>query len=521
MGFSGGFHGRYYASPNFASRWDDPESSIPTEEDSVMAFCGDEINGTNGFPFHEACWSLLELAYSPQPIPCEILFEVCRSLPSPLPYRSINWDHGFGGLNPEPFRYCYPWEDKYAYEKEDGATRGIAIRDPYHVPEIRRLLEEDPLGPVVKQVCTPETTRADCFSPLPLELCIEIASYLPTADALKARRASRSFQPIFYSQQFWASRFRPDGDRSWLFESRQLGEAQDWRWLCHRTNKSHVTDKPPRTKKYCSTRKAPCGKGINNRMRIWKLIGYVQGILRRRWTESLLARPPATNTRWRGARWQEATGDIQSSCKLFGTFDNGCRLFHEQETLIPSSISRIILSIIQVGHFKFVSGMKLLPSQGRAVEMGYMADRQEVVPSTASLFGFNLVVGSRGIQGIQCLGDDGWASEWFGCLVGAPKTKRLATSGPIKAIKAGFDVSNSRPAFVEVLDPPRYILSPFDPHSYLVVWALMIAHGRDSKWYPWRLRQTQHPPPETRSRIANRCEIRHSGIQTFPGLVYT
>lgn len=81
----------------------------------------------------------------------------------------------------------------------------------------------------------------------------------------------------------------------------------------------------------------------------------------------------------------------------------------------------------------------MVPEKGRAIALGYKADETECALHFSSLQGFVLAVGSRGILGIQCVLEDGRKSPWVGCTRDALKTRRLAVSGPIVAIKAGFD----------------------------------------------------------------------------------
>jgi hypothetical protein len=82
----------------------------------------------------------------------------------------------------------------------------------------------------------------DCFATLPFEIVEEIAFYLPTATVLKTRLASRTFAQLFYSQTFWASRFRANGERGFLFEAWNKTGSCDWRQLL--PNKRHRRHSP-------------------------------------------------------------------------------------------------------------------------------------------------------------------------------------------------------------------------------------------------------------------------------------
>ncbi len=49
--------------------------------------------------------------------------------------------------------------------------------------------------------------------------------------------------------------------------------------------------------------------------------------------------------------------------------------------------------------------MRLIPNQGEAIQLGYRAEEKERILGITSPAGLNLAVGSRGIQGIQCILD--------------------------------------------------------------------------------------------------------------------
>ena len=87
---------------------------------------------------------------------------------------------------------------------------------------------------------------------------------------------------------------------------------------------------------------------------------------------------------------------------------------------------------------EYISGIRLT-CEALAIQLGYRTNKEHTLDVTF-LAGFNLAVGARGIQGIQCILDNGLQSPWFGYPC-APKTRRLVLSGPITAIKSGFDVS--------------------------------------------------------------------------------
>jgi hypothetical protein len=287
--------------------------------------------------------------------------------------------------------------------------------NPYVVPEIQQLADEIPTSP---DVCKTMSNSADIFADVPLEIINSISLYLPTNDYLNARLASRSFYSVFYVQQFWASKFLPYADRSWVFESQYWGMTCNWLWLYRRT--------------------ANGSPGMKNRERVWRLVETVKEILRSNWTEPLSY--PISDVC--DMRWLRAAGDVRpNTSQQHQGFSRGCRQFHERYICIPpDQLSHLAFSLIRCGNATYITGIRFILSRGEDVHLGYMADEQHIL-SVTCLIGFHLAVGSRGIQGIQCILGNGRESPWIGCPDNAPKTKRLLFTEPMAGIEAGFDVS--------------------------------------------------------------------------------
>ncbi len=65
--------GAFIAPHDSGARWDDPEYENPTEH-GFGAMTRRDANGRHGFLFHDDCWSLVEQAYYPAPVPLERLY---------------------------------------------------------------------------------------------------------------------------------------------------------------------------------------------------------------------------------------------------------------------------------------------------------------------------------------------------------------------------------------------------------------------------------------------------------------
>lgn len=390
----------------FGARWDTAESNV-----EIGVIRETPIDGRHGFPFHEACWSLLEKALCPKPVPQQHLYEVCCSLPFSRRLGCLTWGHYFGGLVSADDNH-YIWDDLYVARQLT-----FAKMDPYVVPEIPSLCCEAPLS---LDISTVALKIPDMFTQLPLEIIILISQHLPTGDYLNARLASPSFHPVFYVQRFWASKFLPGGDRSWVFETWDWESPCDWRWLYRRT--------------------ANVSSGMRNRKRVWRLAEDLKRILLLQWREPIqnFVADDASNN------WLEAAGDLLPATmrRQYHGFNRGCLQFHEKRVHIPpDQLSQLAFSLIRSGAITFITGIRFISIEGGDIQLGYISDEEHVLNMT-SLKGFNLAVGSRGIQGIQCIIDDDRQTQWIGCPDEAPKTKHVRFGGPVTDIKAGFDVSS-------------------------------------------------------------------------------
>ncbi|KAH7175925.1 F-box domain-containing protein [Dactylonectria macrodidyma] len=388
---------------DFGARWDTSESRV-----DIGVGRQHPANGRHGFPFHEACWSLLEKVYSPRPIPQKQLFEVCRSLPFSDQLNCLTWGHDYEGLI-SANNDQYPYVDLFV---DQGLGR--ARNDPYLVPEIQQLPYEAPTQPDISTKLVSKS--ADIFAKLPLEIITSISLHLPTADYLNTRLVSPSFHPVFHIQRFWASRFLPNADRSWVFESQNWEKICDWRWLYHRT--------------------ADGTYGMKNRKRVWQLAEKVKEILSSEWTEPMsYSIADATEV-----NWLEASANTLTDARLpRHGFIGGCRQFHHRHVSIPpDQLSHLAFSLIRPGDGTYITGIRLVLARGEIIQLGYMAEEERVL-NIACLTGFNLAIGPRGIQGIQCISDNDGESPWVGCPDDVPRTERLRFVGPITGIKASFD----------------------------------------------------------------------------------
>lgn len=401
---------------DFDKRWDFEDGPpIPIIRCRII-----EEEGRAGFAFHAACWSLLEKAWAPEPVPCRRLFYACLSLPWSDTASCLIWDHDYGGMvSAEPD--TYPWEDLYV-------SHGLpCVRsDPFVVPEIQLLPHQTPAAadrvPEGAPIATRKGSR-NVFTNMPLEIVHCIAALLPTDDYLNARLALRDFYPVFHSKAFWATRFGPSGELDWVFESQTWNGACDWPSLYRRARKV-----PP---------------VMRNRKRLWRLAQILKRTLRPQWVEP--AQDDVAHGMETGPTVPEVTGNI--TARPSEPFLLECRRLRQRQVVISPDLSHVAFSLVQSGDdVAYICGIRFVLATGRDVPVGYISD-QEVMVSVASLTGLRLAAGALGIRAVQCVVGDGASLPWVGCPDSAPHTERLLFTTPITGVKAGFDVSEPHNSF--------------------------------------------------------------------------
>lgn len=467
--------GSFLAPPDANTRWND---SGYNRKNSQEFGVGTQFeNGLYGFVFHESCWSVLERAFHPEPVPLDRLYELCLSMPKPLATTCINWGHDYGGLHYWQKKPFFPWdvvEEPGVYSMDDledsepsdsEASRQWAERyglpppreedsddsgdeewieptlrastvtsDPYHLNELHTIMKEQPQPPPMRHVpYFLSTATTDLFSQLPQELRSAIAAYLPTADFLNGRLALRGLGEIFDSQQFWATRFLGHvAERSWFFESYQpFGHTPDWRFLYKHTSDAHLSQ----------------SGGMRNRRRVWELALRLKTVL----SLNPLDRLPTFEDATQGgnAEWITAQADICSPPpeEPHKAFLRGCRVLHRQRVLLPSQENHrnIGLSFVHIGEHSYLSGLRFESGNDEAVQVGYRASAEQIFDlGSKTLTGIRLAIGRRGIQCLQFVTDGSSdCARWFGRSDDLPETNCLVSQVPISALGLGLDVSVS------------------------------------------------------------------------------
>lgn len=454
--------GAFIAPPDTGASWDSYELS---DDDAFGANQQSPRNNRHGFLFHVACWHLLEECFQPDPVPLLRLFEVLNSLPFPLGSKATNWGHNYGSLSLLNGKDFYPWMDWRRFMEEPEPEHIIDRCNPYDISaELVALLavvpdHEEFTEHIHSLDNTIETSTAvifseDCFNRLPVELCLSIASCLPTSDALHARMASRAFWPIFYDQQFWANKFQPGGmDRSWLFEVHGK-RCLDWRRL------------------YRYTQNFRLSPALRNRKRVWALVQHVSRILDLQdygltSKSTSLPKPQHHLAPLPDLSVSSMPGSITVSGHLkylkpgnaFSDLDRGCRILYKRRFQIPKNLTKVAISIVDIGGTLHIAGLDFTSATGEGEKVGYCSkyyatDSVEV----SRLWGFHIALGDKGLYGLRCVFEGGEQSRWLGNVSESLRTERLAHSGsPLEELELGFDVMHPLASKVSATNPSNRV----------------------------------------------------------------
>ncbi|KAL4932136.1 F-box protein [Aspergillus undulatus] len=392
-----------------------------------------ETDGRFGFVLHSACWCLLERRAHPWPIPLCRLFEIFGSAPRDQANKQLccyTWDHMYLGLISFSTSHWadagtrWPWQERrFRDERPLVALMPECIRSPFAstVYDLLRTTSPQPRAFDFPAVTQHRWLSSDCFSRLPLEVVEEISSYLPITTVLELRSISRAFTQLFYSQVFWASRFRAHLERGFLFEAFEEHLPRDWLWVYRRT--TNISETYP---------------GLKNRQRIWRLVELL--------LEKLVFSSADSSTHMaitrRLSNWQRAEvyGDLIVGSDLRKRGSG--LLVVPQETQVPSDVHRLGVTITKEGETTYVTGIQFVHGRNdKAIRLGYItAPQRTTYVEIDSLNGFVASIGSRGIHALQIVhGMGGSLSPWLGCPDSGAKTRRLVFTERLVALSAGFD----------------------------------------------------------------------------------
>ncbi|CAG8020953.1 unnamed protein product [Penicillium nalgiovense] len=418
--------------------YDAPDSEIDAEKYGpwwTMA----KSQPAKAFLIHSCCWSLLTKHFPNEEVNLDRLFEVCRNRPSSRRdrYKSehlvtrkfilktnllyIGWDTGAGGIGEEPW-----------YPLQRPIIRGIGDATK-QLSRIQRL----EIGHSNKP------TSVDCFSLLPMEIRLEIASYLSTADFFGLRSVSRAMAVVFSLQSFWKTRFRINSDRGFLACLTDIPRSRQWNWRSIYRCTARI-DRPYR--------------------HLWALRRHWMNNL---WLADRYSMTQALKYQTHGGfqnnllgeiTWKEAAAAVRCDRNYVPGMDwNKCKnCWGEHIPLIQSvSLQEVMIGLVvfildeptKTGTKTYITGFDLISAAAETpnATIGYRLPGRQVTINlhNQELRGFTVVTGDGGIHAIRPIFNNKIVTTWIG-RQGYDKmcnsTQILLKDG-IKVISAKFDVS--------------------------------------------------------------------------------
>ncbi|CAG7942760.1 unnamed protein product [Penicillium salamii] len=386
----------------------------------------------NALLFHTGCWLLLTKQFGNETIDFRRLIEVARDEPCPenhppallrdVELKAISYDG-----KEEPI--CLLKRPRLRHI-------GDATRKLRSIQRSRTLYRN-------------LTSSIDGFSMLPVEIRLEIASYLSTPDFFTLRTVSRGMAAIFSLQSFWRTKFLINGDRG---------------FLSYLTEKSHDQRKTNWRSMYrCTARCDTFDRFLQALLEIWRLnrwlvdrCSMVQRLDDQ--SESDLQLEVSGQISWEVAppethrdRWPRRAYSL--NCPF-------CPLSHAPVTQF-ASLKEIISLVVFVLYVPpqnrekrtrtWITGIDLISANAeKTITIGYRVPRSYVTLNLYQqrLRGFQICAGGGGIRAVRPIMDRKSVEDWIGqpaSCDGAFRYKlnhsRNARWGEIKAISAKFDVS--------------------------------------------------------------------------------
>ncbi|KAK4155082.1 hypothetical protein C8A00DRAFT_13823 [Chaetomidium leptoderma] len=386
-----------------------------------------------GFPFHAACWRIMEKVCSPGTPDVQSAFDLCRSFPVQLGI--MNWGHDYGGsvgYHYKPAGLAPGEELQFVYPINTGSQ----CRDPLDIPEIRDVFEDQDRdnfdrGPAIPPQRHITTGYQDDFSRLPIEILQLILIYLPTPDVGTLKRASRIYANLHLHDQFWKSRFYRGYELDFAFEGKRCFPLVKGCWRSIYFSIKDLRGKP----------------SVINRRRLWLLSSSLQDLLLR-----------ATETKCDGSlsdahflgadvRWATANSTLIPHDK---SFTLGSRLLYKRVIAVPDNTTAVFISTIAVSSRRYISGIRVQQRDGESFSLGYRHPQDEVLlllgcdQERLRIVGFHLAQDQHGIRGLSVITDTGALSEWAGEYRDIPRRRLVSSSAGqdiVQGLQGGFDAT--------------------------------------------------------------------------------
>jgi hypothetical protein len=226
---------------------------LPALPGTFLIFQDQSLFSTFGFPFHKACWFILQERLIPfLGEPSMILQHILRVCLSVRMHEGLSCE--LPVWPPDCYRLLVPntpgpglgiFNPREPSSLTDGPkSEDFRVSDPLDCPELRELCwyarHNGALGTPdwamagrVQAISGTVKDGKDPFYAFSTELRTLILEWLCLPSALNLRLASRAFASMGFSSSFWRSRFWRCNDLSMIFEAHQVprGSGAMWKWL--------------------------------------------------------------------------------------------------------------------------------------------------------------------------------------------------------------------------------------------------------------------------------------------------
>ncbi|CAG8274539.1 unnamed protein product [Penicillium salamii] len=390
--------------------------------------------------FHTVCWLLLIKHFGNKTIDFRRLFEVCNNRP---------WSEKYSEFSNTP-KAALLIDTRWKEISYDGREEPIC---PMETPRIRYI------GDASRKLRSIQRSRTlyrnlassniDCLSTLPMEIRLEIASYLSTPDFFTLRTVSRGMAALFPLQSFWRTRFLINGDRGFLYyltEKPHGHRKTNWRSMYRCTARCDTSD--------CLLR---------------ALLGIWRG---NRWLVDRCSMVQRLDDQSESDLQLEVSGQISWKVPVIETLRDRSPwrvywlrspfrcLSHTSVTQFASlkGIIRLVVFVLHEPPLRtenetttWITGIDLISANAeKTITIGYRVPRSYVTLDLhqRKLRGFEIFVGDGGIRALRPIMNRKSVEDWIGQPASYDSASgyksnhfRIARRDEIKAISAKFDVS--------------------------------------------------------------------------------
>ncbi|KAF4946779.1 hypothetical protein FGADI_10983 [Fusarium gaditjirri] len=390
-----------------------------------------------GYPFHSACWKILNSFGTLDRKDLQSVLYLCRSAPKQL--GMLNWGHDYRGQAKHCLQVA-PGEENFLIR----SRRPDPEANPYEIVELKQIFDDhesdESINNVPESAPLPEIHRAtapDNLLRFHIDILLELADHLTLPEVAVMKQSSRVFANLVLPSRFWKNRFRPGGEYDCIFEYRKYTGAK-WESIYRAVNALRSDRR---------TRNA-----LKLRRHVWELSFPMHQLLQsmREITcdgyhvQSMFEPHEMPAEVLDLMTWTTVSRKLNPPLKAFQT---GCRFFHDRVQALPSNLSAVSVSTVQIFERRYVSGLRFTDGNNNDLTIGFQHPSQEdlLAQQTTSLQikGFDVALDQHGVRGICILFCDGTQSHWAGEHENIPKRKlqTYAEDDPITHLRGGFDAA--------------------------------------------------------------------------------